>query len=450
MANERPNIILMVADDHGLDIGKYGNTAIKTPNLDALADDGVIFTNAFCTTASCAASRSVILTGLYNHANGTYGHTHGCHHFACFDNVITLPALLNKAGYRTARVGKRHYAPESIYSFKEGLPEGKFGRNDVLMSESCRDIIKGEDPFFLYWCSHNPHRSGNRLDDRPYKPDRFGNPDISFPNDDETIYKEDDVIIPSYLPDMPETRSEFAQYCQSVSRLDRGIGQLIQILEDEGKYDNTVIIYISDNGPAFPSAKTTLYEPGMKLPCIIRTPYLQERGKKCDGLVTWADLTPTILDFAEAYDSPDAFHGRSFKGIIDQESPLDWRDEIFVAHTFHEITNYYPMRVIRTKKYKFIWNIAYPLTYSSAADLWVSASWQGAIDRNLGKYGKRDIQAYLHRPKFELYDLESDPDEIQNLSDSKEYASIIAGFCDKIKRFQEETNDPWLHKWEYE
>ncbi|HGE71413.1 TPA: heparan N-sulfatase, partial [Candidatus Poribacteria bacterium] len=82
MAYERPNIVLMVADDHGLDTGKYGNYAIKTPNLDALAEDGVIVTNAFCTTASCAASRSVILTGLYNHANGTYGHTHGCHHFA--------------------------------------------------------------------------------------------------------------------------------------------------------------------------------------------------------------------------------------------------------------------------------------------------------------------------------------------------------------------------------
>lgn len=450
MENNRPNIVLMVADDHGLDTGKYGNSAIKTPNLDALAEDGVIFTNAFCTTASCAASRSVILTGLYNHANGTYGHTHGCHHFACFDNMATLPALLNKTGYRTARVGKRHYAPENIYSFKEGHPEGKFGRNDVLMSESCRVLIKGDDPFFLYWCSMNPHRGGGTLDNHPCKPDKFGNPDKSFPDDEEMPYKDDEVAIPSHLPDTPDTRAELAQYCQSVSRLDRGIGRLMKILKEEGKYDNTVIIYISDNGMAFPAAKTTLYEPGMNLPCIIRTPYLQKRDIACDGLITWADLTPTILDFADAYENSKAFHGRSFKNIIGQESPQDWRDEVYAAHTFHEITNYYPMRVVRTKKYKFIWNIAYPLTYSSASDLWSSASWQGALRDGLDKYGKRDIQAYLHRPKFELYDLDNDPHEINNLSAKQEYKTLVDDFCAKLKAFQQETNDPWLHKWEYE
>lgn len=450
MAYERPNIVLMVADDHGLDTGKYGNHAIKTPNLDALAEDGVIFTNAFCTTASCAASRSVILTGLYNHANGTYGHTHGCHHFACFDNVVTLPALLNKAGYRTIRVGKRHFAPESIYTFKEGYPEGKFGRDDVRMSESCRELIKGDDPFFLYWCSMNPHRGGGKLESHPCKPDKFGNPDKPFPNDEEMTYKDDEVLVPPYLPDTPETRAELAQYCQSVSRLDRGVGRLIQILKEEGKYDNTVIIYISDNGPAFHSAKTTLYEPGMNLPCIVRTPYLQKRNTTCDGLITWADLTPTILDFADAYDNPQAFHGRSFKDIIGQQSPQNWRDEVYAAHTFHEITNYYPMRVVRTKKYKFIWNIAYPLTYSSASDLWYSASWQGALRDGLEKYGKRAIKDYLKRPKFELYDLENDPYEIENLAYNPQYKALVDDFCEKIRIFQKETKDPWLHKWEYE
>jgi len=406
MADKRSNIVLMVADDHGLDTGTYGNPVIKVPNLDALSEDGVTFTNGCCTTASCAASRSVILTGLYNHANGTYGHTHGAHHFACFDNVVTLPALLNDAGYRTTRVGKQHYAPERIFPFKEGYPAGKFGRNDVLMSESCRDFIRGDKPFFLYWCSMNPHRGGGKIADHPCKPDRFGNPVQSFPGDKEMIYNEGEVFVPPYLPDTPESRAELAQYCQSVSRLDRGVGRLMQILKEEGKYDNTVVIYISDNGAAFHAAKTTLYEPGMNLPCIVRSPLHQNRGTMCDGLVTWADLTPTIMDFAGAYGDPEAFHGRSFKDIIDQESPQDWRDEIYAAHTFHEITNYYPMRVVRTKKHKFIWNIAHPLTYSSASDLWSASSWQGALRDGLEKYGKRTVDAYLHRPRFELYDLE--------------------------------------------
>lgn len=450
MADSRPNIVLMVADDHGRDTNCYGNPAIKTPNLDGLAKEGVVFKNSFCTTASCAASRSVILTGVQNHTNGTYGHTHGCHHFACFDDVVTLPALLNKAGYKTARVGKTHYAPESIFPFQEGHPAGKFGRDDVRMSEGCRELIKGDKPFFLYWCSHNPHRSGGKVESHPCKPDKFGNPDKPFPDDEEMPYKDDEIFVPSYLPDTAEVRAELAQYCQSTSRLDRGVGRLMQILKDEGKYDNTVVIYISDNGAAFPGAKTTLYEPGMNLPCIVRSPLHQNRGTVCDGLVTWADLTPTILDFAEAYNNPKAFYGRSFKDIIDQESPKNWRDEVCVAHTFHEITNYYPMRVVRAKKYKFIWNIAHPLTYSSASDLWSSASWQGALKDGLEKYGRRNIDAYLHRQRFELYDLENDPDEIINLAGKPEYTSIVEEFCEKLKAFQKETKDPWLHKWEYE
>ncbi|MFC1717634.1 sulfatase [Candidatus Poribacteria bacterium] len=450
MADERPNIVLMVADDHGLDAGAYGNPVIKTPHLDALAEGGVAFTNACCTTASCAASRSVILTGIHNHTNGTYGHTHGNHHFACFDNVVTLPALLNEAGYRTSRVGKQHYAPERIFPFQAGHPAGKFGRNDVKMSESCREFIRGDKPFFLYWCSMNPHRGGGKLESHPCKPDKFGNPDQPFPGDEEMVYKDEEVFVPPYLPDTPETRAELAQYCQSVSRLDRGVGRLMQVLKEEGKYDNTVVIYVSDNGPAFHAAKTTLYEPGMNLPCIVKSPLHQNRGTICDGLVTWADLTPTVVDFAGAYDDPKNFHGGSFKGIIDQESPQDWRDEIYAAHTFHEITNYYPMRVVRTKKHKFIWNIAHPLTYSSASDLWSASSWQGALRDGLEMYGKRSIEAYMHRPRFELYDLEQDPDEVNNLAEKPEYAALVDGFCHELRAFQSKTNDPWLHKWEYE
>jgi len=450
MSSETPNIVLMVADDHGLDAGCYGNTAIRTPHLDALAADGVRFTNGFCTTASCAASRSVILTGVHNHANGAYGHTHARHHFRCFDDVVTLPALLNQAGYRTARVGKTHYAPVELFPFQEGHAPGKFGRDDVRMSEECREFVRGDKPFLLYWCSHNPHRCGRWLETHPCRPNCFGNPEQSYPGDEETTYRDDEVAVPHYLCDTPETRAELAQYCQSVSRLDRGLGRLMQVLKEEGKYDNTVVIYVSDNGAAFPGAKTTLYEPGMNLPCIVKSPLHGNRGGACDALVTWADLTPTIVDFAGAYDDPAAFQGRSFKDVIDQESPTDWRDEAYVSHTFHEITNYYPMRVVRTQKFKFIWNIAHPLTYSSASDLWRAASWQGALRDGLERFGQRTIEAYLHRPRFELYDLEQDPEEVVNLAEKPECAELVADFCAKLRAFQEETNDPWLHKWEYE
>lgn len=448
--SDRPNIVLIVADDHGRDTRTYGNPAIATPNLDALSAEGVTFTNAFCTTASCAASRSVILTGLYNHANGTYGHTHGYHHFSCFEDTLTLPAMLNQAGYFTARVGKRHYAPDHLFPFQAGHPEGRFGRDDVRMAEACREFIRSDKPFFLYYASMNPHRGGGVLASHPCKPDRFGNPTESFPGDEEQLFRDEDVYVPLYLPDIPEVRAELAQYYQSVARLDRGIGRLLQVLREEGKYDETVILYVSDNGAAFHGAKTTLYEPGMNLPLIVRSPLHFSRGSTCDGLVTWADLTPTILEFAGYLDEPEQFHGRSFCGIVDKPSPTHWREECFAAHTFHEVTNYYPMRVLRQKRYKFIYNIAHRLEYSSASDLWASASWQGALSAGLEKYGQREIQRYLFRPKFELYDLENDPGELVNLADDPRYADMVAEFCQRLRAFQEHTRDPWVHKWDYE
>jgi len=453
--DRRPNIVLIVSDDHGREaLGCYGNPVVSTPNLDGLAAESIRFTHSFCTTASCAASRSVILTGLYNHTNGTFGHTHGVHHFSCYDDVVTLPAMLNAGGYRTGRAGKKHYAPESLFPFQWHCPEG-YGRDDVGMAEACRAFISGSEPaggdtpFFLYWCSHDPHRA-RIVEDHPLRPNNFGNPVGSFPGDEEQPFAEDEVIVPSFLSDTPEVRAEIAQYYQSIARLDRGIGRLIEVLRETGQYENTVILYISDNGAAFPEAKTTLYEPGMCLPMIVRSPLHSSAGMANDALVTWADITPTVLDFAGLYTDPDAFHGKSFKEVLDQASPTDWRDEVYAAHTFHEITNYYPMRVLRTKCYKFIWNIAWKLDYSFASDLWYSASWQAVVREGMSHFGARSVDAYLHRPRFELYDVERDPDEIVNLADNLQYADLVEEFCAKIKRFQQETQDPWEHKWIYE
>lgn len=222
----RMNIVLMVSDDHGREVfGCYGNKVVDTSNLDRLAADGVRFTNSCCTSASCAASRSAILTGVQNHTNGTFGHTHGVHHFSCFEGTRTLPAYLNQLGYRTGRVGKKHYAPEHLFPFEWQMDEFKFGRDDVRMSESCREFInQSEKPFFLYWCSYNPHRKGV-LKSHPLKPNNFGNPRKSFKGDTEKKYSEQEVEVPPFLSDIPEARAELAQYYQSVSRLDRGAGE---------------------------------------------------------------------------------------------------------------------------------------------------------------------------------------------------------------------------------
>jgi N-sulfoglucosamine sulfohydrolase len=425
------NVLLYVVDDQGsTDAGCYGNPVIKTPGLDRLAREGVRFTNAFCTTASCSASRSVILSGQHNHANGQYGHQHDYHHFSSFSSVKSLPVLLEEAGYRTACAGKYHVAPEEVYRFQHFLKR----KDPPQMADDCRGFITGagdseERPFFLYFCTTEPHRDFNRVGSDPIDPDG--------------------AIVPDYLPDTPECREELAQYYGSVQLADRGLLRLIEILKETGHWEDTLVLYISDNGIAFPGAKTTLYDPGMRLPCVVRNPFQNSHGAVCEAMISWVDIAPTILDYAGALPEEPWFHGRSFLEALEEQNASGW-DEVYASHTFHEITMYYPMRVVRTRKHKLIWNIAHELEYPFASDLYASKTWQGVLSRGDTHYGKRTVMAYLHRPEFELYDLERDPHEVQNLAEDPNHAKLLADLKTKLRAFQERTKDPWILKWEYE
>jgi len=275
------------------------------------------------------------------------------------------------------------------------------------------------------------------------------------------------VIVPSFLPDTPMTRIELAQYYQAVSRMDAGVGRVIQILKEEDVYDDTLIIYMSDHGIAFQGAKTTTYEPGLRSPLIVRDPNAERRGSVNEALVSWVDITPTILEFA-GVDEPTyelqimlepvrnqmeethGLHGRSFLGILDQENPRGW-DEVYASHTFHEIQMYYPMRVIRDTKFKLIWNIAHGLPYPFASDLWAASSWQAQFEKGEdAPYGVKTVKQYIHRPAFELYDIEKDPHEAKNLASDPRYADVLKTYQGKLKSFQQRMHDPWIMKWRYE
>ncbi len=470
------NVVLIVADDQGQDAGCYGNPVLKTPNLDALAADGTRFKYAYCTTASCSPSRSVILTGLFSHANGQYGLEHADHHFRSFDDVQSLPAMLSSAGYRTARAGKFHVGPESVYHFDQVLPGNT--RNPVAMANHCRELIeaKSDTPFFIYFCTGDPHRA-DVAKWLPHRPNSFGNkpPGESYPGVEPVRYKPEEVIVPPFLPDTPACRAELAQYYESVSRVDAGLGRLVEILKQAGKFDDTLIIYLSDNGIPFPGAKTSAYEPSLRLPCIVRNPDAKKRGVVSDALVSWVDIAPTILEFtgvlnhrglahfAESSEqnvpvplprggseTGPKLHGRSFLPILDEEKPAGW-DEVYVSHTFHEVTMYYPMRVVRSGRYKLIWNIAHPLPFPFASDLWGSATWQDSLKHGDDfVYGKRTIKNFVQRPQFELYDLEADPDEIHNLAADPRHHDALVKLQKNLRDFQKRTGDPWELKWERE
>jgi N-sulfoglucosamine sulfohydrolase len=452
-AGRGKNVVLVVADDLGLEVGCYGHPVAKTPSMDALAARGVRFTNGFCTTSSCSASRSVILTGLYNHANGQYGHQHAEHNFHTFESLEAVPVLLAKAGYRTAYVGKYHVQPESVYHFDANLndqPAYRFAfhqnqddkipggaRNSVGMADRVKSWLSRvpDQPFFLYFCPTDPHRAARG----------FANEQAAkWPGNTPVVYDPATVLVPPFLPDTPACRVELAEYLQAVSRLDQGLGRLMEVLEETGHKDDTLVIFLSDNGIPWPGAKTTLYEPGVRLPLIVSGPGVAV-GQTCDALVTWADVVPTILAFAGAKGPAYPLQGRSFLPQLEKPD-TPGAEAVFLSHTFHEVTNYYPMRAVRTARYKLIRNLAHGLSFPFASDLWESDTWQDVERSGRSDYGRRTVDAYLNRPEYELYDLETDPDETKNLAGSADHAVTLALLKKRLTTWQTETKDPWIVK----
>ena len=487
-SSKAKNVLLFVADDLGTTLGCYGDSVAVTPNFDALAKSGTRFTNAFATTASCSASRSVILSGLHNHLNGQYGHQHHFHKFASYHDIIslTLPTVLAQHGYRTARIGKFHVAPEKVYHFETKIRSNQ--RNPVLMAENCRDFLNSKDPdkpFLLYFAPADPHRSGavNRRSESELKPNLFGNK----PNRgkhfeiEEVFYESSKVPVPNFLPDTVETREELAQYYQSVSRLDQGLGRLVAILKELKLYEDTLIIATSDHGVAFAGAKTNVYDAGLNVPLIVRNPLEEKTGVTNSALVSHVDITPSVLEFAGCLDSdrngptnwvnPNkywqqrnedfednraggnvfrSYQGKSWLGILNGKSEQH-HSEILASHTFHEIQMYYPMRAIRDSQYKLIWNIAHKLDFPFATDLWEASSWQAQYQAGpKAVYGQRDVLSYIKRPEFELFDIRNDPTESNNLASQPGFLSILDDYKKRLRELQREMKDPWESKWDYQ
>lgn len=439
----RRNVLLIVADDLSRDLGCYGSRVARTPNIDALAARGVRFTEAFATVASCSASRAVIYTGLYTHSNGQFGHAHPPANLHTHDWVVSLPRALKAAGYRTGVVGKLHVLPPEVYPFdavpKVDNPGGGGQRDVAAMARQVKEFISlsGERPFFLIVGFNDPHRAAKG----------FGN-DTSAGRESEERFDPKKVDVPFFLPDQPEVREELAEYSQAIARLDRGTGLALSALDETGQRDTTLVVFLSDNGMPFPGAKTTLYDPGIHLPLIVDSPEASRKGATCKAMVSWVDIAPTILDWAGAK-TPYKLPGRSLLPILGQEDPTGW-DEVYGSFVFHEITNYYPMRMIRTRKHKYILNLAHPLEFPFASDLYGSNTWQGIVKRGDTTMGERLVYGYIHRPREELYDLERDPHELYNLAADPAYASVLADLRKRLLRWQTETKDPWIVKYKYE
>ncbi|OWR52392.1 N-sulfoglucosamine sulfohydrolase like protein [Danaus plexippus plexippus] len=465
LSNKNRNVLILLADDGGFEIGAYRNKICQTPNIDEFAKRSVIFNNAFSSVSSCSPSRAALLTGTPSHQNGMYGLHHGVHHFNSFDNVTSLPNILREHGVYTGIIGKKHVGPSSVYKFdmewtEEGHSINQVGRNithmKLLARKFLREANRLDKPFLLYVGFHDPHRCGHEAPQYGPFCERFGSSEEGMgviPDWKPWYYQWDEVQLPYHVQDTEAARRDIAAQYTTMSRLDQGVGLMLKELEAAGHGHDTLVIYTSDNGIPFPSGRTNFYDPGLREPLIMHSPDPGARRNEASGaLVSLLDLTPTVLDWFGVRTPRHIDHEwrdrpRSLLPILNKEPPPSEQDAVFSSQTHHEITMYYPMRSVRTRRYKLIHNLNFGMPFPIDQDLYVSPTFQDILNRTRSKQPLpwyKTLKQYYYRPQWEMYDLKNDPLETHNLHGKPSLSEVEASLRERLHSWQLATGDPWL------
>jgi arylsulfatase A-like enzyme len=426
----RPNIVLIIADDLAWDdLGCYGHPHIKTPNIDNLATEGMRFSSAFLTASSCSPSRSSIITGKYPHQTDAEQL-----HWPLPEGQVTFVEKLKENGYWTGQAGKWHLGDavkDRFHKIME-VPVGGFqlkadGTMETASNDSgCDDwvpILNARDkskPFFLWLAAVDPHRD--------YKQGIIRNP-----------HSLNDIIVPPHLPDNKEVRGDLALYYDEIARLDSFVGDFISELDKQNLSENTLILFISDNGRPFPRDKTTLYDGGIKTPWIVKWPEKVKPGSESESLVSSVDIASTFMKLA-GLPKYDDFEGKDFSQLlVNPKNRI--RTSIYAEDHWHDFEDY--TRAIRTEKYKYIRNFYPDLPNTPSADALRSPTFRAMQKlKETGELNSAQLTCFISpRPKEELYDIINDPFELKNLAETGQYQSVLVELRKKMNAIREHTND---------
>lgn len=439
-AAERPNVLLIISEDNGPQFGCYGDATVPTPHVDALAATGVRFANAYVTQAVCSPSRASIYTGLFPHQHGQIGLA--THQFTTVGNPPNLPRLMKAAGYRTGLVGKLHVLPEDSfpYDFRWADPSiVSFAHRDVKRTAEVAGQFMSEstDPFCLTVCFSDAHL--------PFLPQDTGLPKLPLTAESSGLKMWPDVGV-----DTPRLRSHLANYYNCISRLDSGIGFLLDELKRANRAGDTLVIYVGDHGPQFARGKVTSYELGLRVPLIVRDPRGKVRGAVRSELVSTVDLLPTILD-AAGVAIPTGLAGRSLLPLL--SGPVsDWRRYLFTEwNTSHTGTGpllFFPQRTVRDERYKLILNLVAGKRNPSEEYYTTQAIVQTGPTQAEIDAAPADVRAayatWRESPPVELYDLQNDPHELVNIADRRDSSAVRHRLLAEMRKWQIDTNDPFI------
>ncbi|MBA2116583.1 sulfatase family protein [Bremerella alba] len=434
-AADRPNILLFTADDlHAGSLGVYGGKpGGLTPNLDAFAAESLQFNKAHVNVAICAPCRAIIATGRYSHRSGAMGF------MPAREDVPDIVNTLQAAGYQAGILGKvPHSTPKKSmkwdYSFDQSSlgngrnPQRYYERTKTFLKQ-CQDAGK---PFYLMVNSHDPHR--------PYCNPAKLTKGAAMPS---KVYTAEDVEVPGFLPDLPGVRAELATYMNSTRRLDDTFGKVMQALIESGDVDNTLVLFITDNGIAVPFAKCNAWFHSTRSPLLVRWPgHIQPGTVDNQHFVSVVDFFPTFIEAADVV-GPEGLDGRSFLPLL-KEGKQKGREYVFTQIDSKAGGAAVPMRCVQNANYGYIYN---PF---SDGEYWYRNNNEGQTMAAMNRAAKNDpaIQArvdlFRYRAPEEFYDLKKDPNCLHNLIDNSDYADKIKELQEQLVAHMKATEDPML------
>jgi arylsulfatase A-like enzyme len=411
-----PNILWITSEDNSPFAGCYGDTFATTPNMDALAASGFLYTHAYANAPVCAPTRNTILTGVYANSGG---HQHMRSYYDKSEVVGFYPRMLREAGYYCTNNSKEDYNIN---------PE----QNADIWDESSRTAHyrnrpEGK-PFFAVFNSTISHESSIHK---------------SIPSE-ELRHKPEDVTLPPYHPDTPEMRHDWAQYYDKIEDMDQVIGELLRELEESGEAENTIVFYYGDHGGVLARSKRYVYESGTRVPFIVRIPekykhlYPAEKpGSEVDRLISFVDLVPTLLSLT-GQEIPEYLQGNAFLG----EQKTDDPEYAFMFRGRMD-ERYDMSRSARDSKYRYIRNYMPYRVYGQFLEyLWRAPSirsWEAAYEA--GECNEVQSRFWNTKPAEELYDTENDPWEVNNLAADPQYAEVLERMRSATRDWMLEIND---------
>ena len=410
-ATTKPNIVFIIADDCTFrDLGCYGGQA-HTPNIDKLAGEGMRFTRCFQTAPMCSPTRHNIYTGLYPVTSGAYPN-----HTYVENDTKSVVQYLKALGYRVAQSGKTHVSPGSVFAW-EKIPDGKnpnFDKVDSFM----KDCTEKENPFCLLLCSNEPHSPWNKGDASRYPPAN--------------------IQLPPYFVDTPAIRDAMSRYLAEITYYDSQVGQSMQLLKKHKLSDNTLFVVTSEQGSSMPFAKWTCYDSGLQTGLIARWPGKIKPGTTNPAMIEYIDLLPTWVEAAGGTPDP-SLQGKSLLPVFaGKETHKTHVHGIMTTKGINSGSPHYGIRSIRSEKFKFIWNLTSEAKFKNACT--TSPEFKSWLTVDTPK-AKALVKRYQLRPKEELYDIITDPLELNNLAGDEKHAETMNELRSKLTVWMTQCGD---------